>query len=49
VTAMFVMTAPTRKIVPKRRTCFWNARWVFCRAVELMTTADRKRALAAPR
>ena len=43
------MIAQTRRETANSRTCFWNGRPVFCRAIATMMTADRKSALAALR
>jgi hypothetical protein len=45
----FEMIAQTRREIANRRTCFWNTRPVFCRAIATMIRAERKSALAALR
>jgi hypothetical protein len=43
------MIAQTRRETANSRTCFWNGRPVFCRAIATRMTAERKSALAALR
>jgi hypothetical protein len=45
----FEMIAQTSRETANRRTCFWNARPVFCRAIAMRISAERKSALAALR
>src|SRR6266508_3228580 len=45
----FEMIAQTSRETANNRTCFWNTRCVFCRAIATMMRIDRNSALAALR